>query len=91
MREGKAIAYESNINYNQTQNKFVYERELMAIGLTVKNQRHLLGLEAFCGAYRSEKLRFLVGKRIMGEDQEWQKWVSKLSGLDFEVKYRTNK
>ena len=36
-----------------------------------------------------KSLRFLVDQRMMGEGQ--QKWVTKLLGFDFEIKYKAGK
>ena len=33
-----------------------------------------------------KSLKYLLEQRLMGEEQ--QKWVSKLMGFDFEVKYK---
>ena len=43
------------------------------------------GIETY-SVYRPKDLKFLLNQRLEGKDQ--QKWVSKLIGNDFDIKYR---
>ncbi|WVY98421.1 hypothetical protein V8G54_030572 [Vigna mungo] len=86
MQEGRPIAYMSQSLSDRAQRKSVYERELMAIVLAVQKWRHYLMGSHFVVHTDKKSLRFLADQRIMGEEQ--QKWISKLMGFDFEIRYK---
>ncbi|WVY93416.1 hypothetical protein V8G54_032504 [Vigna mungo] len=86
MQEGRPIAYMSQSLSDRAQRKSVYERELMAIVLVVQKWRHYLMGSHFVVHTDQKSLRFLADRRIMGEEQ--QKWISKLMGFDFEIRYK---
>lgn len=86
MQEGRPVAYMSQTLSDRAQNKSVYERELMAIVLAVQKWRHYLLGRHFTVHTDQKSLKFLTDQRIMGEEQ--QKWISKLMGFDFDVKYK---
>lgn len=86
MQGGKPVAYMSQTLSSRAQNKSVYERELMAIVLAVQKWRHYLLGRHFTVHTDQKSLKFLTDQRLMGEEQ--QKWISKLMGFDFDVKYK---
>ncbi|WVZ04713.1 hypothetical protein V8G54_018059 [Vigna mungo] len=86
---GKGVGvtrYTSQSLSDRAQRKSVYERELMAIVLAVQKWRHYLMGRHFVVHMDQKSLRFLADQRIMGEEQ--QKWISKLMGFDFEIRYK---
>lgn len=86
MQEGRPICYMSQTLSDRAQQKSVYERELMAIGVAIQKWRPYLLGRHFKVHTDQKSLKFITGQRIMGEEQ--QKWLSKLIGFDFEVKYK---
>ena len=67
--------------------KSIYE-ELMAIVLAVQKWRHYLIGRHFVVWISQRSLKCILEQRKIGT--EYQKWVSKLLGYDFEVQYRPN-
>lgn len=86
MQEGRPMAYMSQTLSNRAQNKSVYEGELMAIVIAIQKWRHYLLGRHFIVHTDQRSLRFLTDHRLMGEEQ--QKWVTKLLGYDFDIKYK---
>lgn len=86
MQGGRPVAYMSQTLSNRAQNKSVYERELMAIVLAIQKWRPYLLGRHFTVHTDQRSLRFLIDQRLMGEEQ--QKWVTKLLGYDFDIKYK---
>lgn len=89
MQQGRPIAYMSQTLSEKAQRKSVYERELMAIVLAIQKWRHYLLGRHFKVHTDQKSLRFLADQRLVGEEQ--QKWVTKLMGFDFEIKYKSGK
>ncbi|CAH9139323.1 unnamed protein product [Cuscuta epithymum] len=86
MQEGRPVAYMSKTLSNRNQNKSVYERELMAIVLAIQKWRPYSLGRRFEVHTDQKSLRFQTEQRILGEDQ--QKWVAKLLGFNFVIKYK---
>lgn len=89
MQKGRPIAYMSQTLSARAQKKSVYKRELMAIVLAIQKWRHYLLGRHFKVHTDQKSLRFFTEQRLMGEEQ--QKWVTKLLGFDFEIKYKPGK
>lgn len=86
------IAYFSKALGPHGQAKSIYEKELMAIVLAVQKWRHYLIGRHFVVWTDQRSLRFILEQREIGTD--YRKWVSKLLGNDFEVRFKpgiTNK
>jgi hypothetical protein len=86
MQEGRPVAYISQTLSDRAQKKSVYERELMTIVLALQKMETLFIGRHFKVHSDQKSLRFLTEQRIMGEEQ--QKWISKLLGYAFEIKYK---
>jgi hypothetical protein len=89
MQDNRPIAYMSQTLSDRAQSKSVYERELMAIVVAIQKWRPYLLGRHFQVHTDQKSLKFLTEQRIMAEDQ--QKWIAKLIGFDFEVKYKPGK
>ncbi|XP_058761532.1 uncharacterized protein LOC131634920 [Vicia villosa] len=89
MQEGRPISYMSQTLSARAQQKSVYERELMAMVIAIQKWRPYLLGRHFKVHTDQKSLKFITEQRIMGEEQ--QKWLSKLVGYDFEVKYKPGK
>jgi hypothetical protein len=89
MQEGRPISYMSQTLSDRAQQKSVYERELMAIVVSIQKWRPYLLGRHFKVHSDQKSLKFLTEQKTMGEEQ--QKWISKLLGFDFEVKYKPRK
>ncbi|KAK7279402.1 hypothetical protein RJT34_24453 [Clitoria ternatea] len=89
LQEGKPLAFWSQALTERGQNKSVYERELMAVVQAVQKWRHYLMGTHFIIVTDQKSLKFLTEQRLLTEEQF--KWVSKLIGYDFEIKYRPGK
>ena len=92
MHEGCPVAYMSQTLLDREQRKSVYERELVAIVLAIiaiQIWRHCLLGRKFVVHTNQKSLKFLVEQQMMGQEQ--QKWMAKLLGYDFEIKYKAGK
>ncbi|CAJ2638342.1 unnamed protein product [Trifolium pratense] len=89
MQEGRPIAYMSQTLSDRAQGKSVYERELMAIVVAIQKWRPYLLGRHFQVHTDQKSLKHITEQKTMGEDQ--QKWIAKLIGFDFEVKYKPGK
>ena len=86
MQQGRPLAFLSQTLSDRSQKKSVYERELMAIVLTIQKWRHYLMGHKFTVLTDQKSLKFLIDQRLLGEDQF--KWTSKLMGFDLDILYK---
>lgn len=86
MQESRPIAFFSKLLGPQAQLKSIYEKELMAICLAIQKWRYYLLGRHFVVRTDHKSLKHLMLQREISTD--YQKWVQKLLGFDFEVQYR---
>ena len=89
MQDSRPLAFMSKVLLECAQKKSVYEREPMVIMLAIQRWGHYLLGRHFEVHTDQKNLKFLLDQRLMGEDKH--KWVSKLLGYDFKVKYKPRK
>lgn len=65
------------------ENKYVYEREFMAVVQAVQKWKHYLIGNKFFVVTNQKSLRFLTEERPLSEKKF--KWASKPIGFDFEI------
>ena len=87
MQDGHPVAYFSKGLGPRGQSKPIYEKELMAIVLVVQKWRHYLLGRRFTIWTDERSLHFIMQQHEVGA--EYQKWVSKLMGFDFEIKFKS--
>lgn len=85
-QNGHPIAFFSQKLSTRAQNKSIYERELMAVVLSVQKWRHYLLGRKFTILSDQKALKFLLEQREV--QPQFQKWLTKLLGYDFEILYQ---
>ena len=86
MQDDKLVAFHSQVLGLRARKKSSYEKELMAIVFAVLKWRSYLLRRKFFVRIDQESLKFLFEQGEIGP--EYQKWVCKLLGYDFEIHYK---
>ena len=86
MQNRQPIAYFSKALSDNNLAKSVYEKELMALVLSIQHWRHYLLGKEFVVYTDHKSLKHFLQQRISSPDQ--QCWLAKLLGYQFEVKYK---
>ena len=97
-QNGNLIAFFSQKLSTRAQNKSIYERELMAVVLSVQKWRHYLLAKKFSIISNQKALKFLLEQREVQSQfqnkagvqnkEQFQKQLTKLLGYDFEILYQ---
>lgn len=85
MQERHPIAYYSKTLGIQARNKSIYEKELMAIVFAILKWKHYLLGRRFKVKTNQRSFKHLLEQREVHGD--YQKWMMKLMGFDFSIKY----
>ena len=87
IQDQRPVAFFSQTLGPQARLKSIYEKELMAIVLAVVKWRSYLIGRRFVVRTDQQSLKFLLEQRVIGV--EYQKWITKLMGYQFDIQYRT--
>ncbi|KAL0545305.1 hypothetical protein IC582_015183 [Cucumis melo] len=82
----RPIAFYSHTLSMRDRARPVYERELMAVVLSIQRWRPYLLRAKFVVKTDQKSLKFLLEQRVI--QPQYQKWLSKLLGYSFEVVYK---
>jgi len=83
MEDRQPIAYFNKALSARTLSKFVYEKEIMALALSIQHWQHYLLGRSFKVYTDHRSLKHLLQQRLTTTDQ--QCWLAKLMGFQFEV------
>lgn len=82
----RPIAYYSKLLGPRTQNKSIYEKELMSICLAIKKWKYYLMGRHFIVRTDQQSLCYLTQQREV--DSEYHKWMTKLMGYSFSIQFK---
>jgi hypothetical protein len=86
MQQRQPIAFFSKALAEGNLSKSDYEKELMALVLSIQHWRHYLLGKKFIVYIDHKSLKYFLQQRVTSPDQ--QAWLAKLLGYQFEVKYK---
>ena len=86
LQHGHPITYYSKLLGPRARAQSIYEKALMVVVLAVQKWKHYLLGRHFVMHSDQQSLRYLMEQREVGT--EYQRWMSKLLGYDFEIKYK---
>ena len=89
MQNDQPMAYYSQDLGHRASLKSAYEKELMAIVLVVTKWRSYHLGRRFVIRIDQKSLKFLLEQCVI--EAEYQRWVCKLLGFDFEIQYKADK
>lgn len=86
MQEKRPIAFYSRALSAKTLAKFTYEKEIMALAISIQHWRPYLLGRTFTVFTDQKSLKHLLEQRITTPDQ--QNWLAKLMGYHFSIQYK---
>jgi hypothetical protein len=89
MQEGRPLAFTSEQLSERNLGKPIYEKEILAILLSVELWRPYLLGQCFPIKTDHQSLKYFLEQRISSQEQ--QKWVTNLFGYDYEIIYKKGK
>lgn len=86
MQDSRPIAFVSKSLNLRNQALFIYEKEFMAVLLAIQKWKHYIQGTHFIIRTDQQSICYLMEQKITNALQ--QRWISKLLGLDYEIRYK---